>query len=114
MAFWFDLNLDHEHTLSSSPYGEKGATWPQVSGGERAKHERLPVSLPPKTPAGHVPTRHSSWERLQLNRCAVQAVQWLQEVRVVEGQDLSLTARHDTYGISFQVMRRKHLPEIPC
>jgi hypothetical protein len=30
VAFWFDLKVDENETLSTSPYGEKGQTWQQV------------------------------------------------------------------------------------
>ncbi|KAK9863942.1 hypothetical protein WJX84_003683 [Apatococcus fuscideae] len=58
IAFWFELHLDEETNLSTSPYSEKGATWQQ-------------------------------------------AVQWVEERRVDEGDVLEVTASHDTYSISF-------------
>ncbi|KAK9803026.1 hypothetical protein WJX72_005333 [[Myrmecia] bisecta] len=59
VAFWFDLQLDEETELSTSPYADKGATWQQ-------------------------------------------AVQWIPELHVRKGMRAQLTAKHDTYGISFQ------------
>ena len=32
-----------------------------------------------------------------------QAVQWIEEVPLVSGQRMAITAKHDTYGISFAV-----------
>ena len=58
VAMWFDLHLDEENTLSTSPYAEKGPTWQQ-------------------------------------------AVQWMPEVRVNEGEQMLITARHDTFSISY-------------
>lgn len=60
MAFWFDLQLDDEEELSTSPYGAKGQTWQQ-------------------------------------------AVQYFEEIKVEKGGMLPLLAKHDTYGITFQV-----------
>ncbi|KAL4447971.1 hypothetical protein ABPG75_005190 [Micractinium tetrahymenae] len=58
VAMWFELQLDEEASLSTSPYADKGLTWQQ-------------------------------------------AVQWMPEVAVRPGQHLQLTARHDTYSISY-------------
>ena len=32
-----------------------------------------------------------------------QAVQWIEEERVCNGMDMVVTAKHDTYGITFEV-----------
>ena len=32
-----------------------------------------------------------------------QAVQWIEEKRVCNGMDMVVTAKHDTYGITFEV-----------
>jgi hypothetical protein len=61
VAMWFEVHLDEESSLSTSPYrGDKGPTWQQ-------------------------------------------AVQWVEELRVEPGTQLLLTARHDTYGISYSL-----------
>jgi type II protein arginine methyltransferase len=65
VAFWFDLRLDAEASLTTSPYAPAGPTWQQ-------------------------------------------AVQWVPEVTVQPGDTLVLTARHDTYGISFEVEADKN------
>ena len=59
-AFWFDLQLDEENHLSTSPYSDKGKTWQQ-------------------------------------------AVQHIEEIRVAKDSKLPVVARHDTYGISFEI-----------
>ncbi|QDZ17548.1 S-adenosyl-L-methionine-dependent methyltransferase [Chloropicon primus] len=59
-AFWFDLQLDEENVLSTSPYGDKGKTWQQ-------------------------------------------AVQHIEEVRASKGSTLPVIAKHDTYGITFEI-----------
>jgi predicted RNA methylase len=58
IAMWFDLHLDEENSLSTSPYAEKGPTWQQ-------------------------------------------AVQWMPEIRVKPGEQLAVTAQHDTFSISY-------------
>ena len=65
IAMWFELDLDDEITLSTSPYEEKGPTWQQ-------------------------------------------AVQWLPEIIVRPKDCLAITARHDTYSISFEVEKDKN------
>jgi hypothetical protein len=67
MAFWFDLQLDDEEELSTSPYGAKGQTWQQ-------------------------------------------AVQYFEEIKVDKGGVLPLLAKHDTYGITFQVKEFQRCP----
>jgi predicted RNA methylase len=58
---WFELYLDEDTSLSTSPYADKGPTWQQ-------------------------------------------AVQWVREVRVGgAGEAVAVTARHDTYAISYEV-----------
>ena len=59
-AFWFDLQLDEENELSTSPFSGKGKTWQQ-------------------------------------------AVQYIEEVNVVKNAKLPITAKHDSYGISFEI-----------
>mmetsp|Transcript_2735 Transcript_2735/g.6574 ORF Transcript_2735/g.6574 Transcript_2735/m.6574 type:complete len:327 (-) Transcript_2735:94-1074(-) len=59
-AFWFDLQVDEEETLSTSPYGDKGRTWQQ-------------------------------------------AIQFIEEVEVKKNTTLPIIAKHDTYGITFEV-----------
>ena len=61
IAFWFELRLDADNTLSTSPHdGTKGQTWQQ-------------------------------------------AVQWVEEVSMNEGDVLPIVASHDTYAITFAV-----------
>ncbi|KAK3268304.1 hypothetical protein CYMTET_23176 [Cymbomonas tetramitiformis] len=60
IAFWFELQIDEETTLSTSPYGKKGPTW-------------------------------------------TQAVQYFEELQVARNSALPVTAKHDTYSISFEV-----------
>lgn len=60
VAMWFELNLDEETSLSTSPYIDKGPTWQQ-------------------------------------------AVQWVPETRITPGDHLTLTAKHDTYSISYSL-----------
>jgi protein arginine N-methyltransferase 7 len=59
-AFWFDLQLDEENELSTSPFSGKGKTWQQ-------------------------------------------AVQYIEEVKVGKNSKLPITAKHDSYGISFEI-----------
>jgi predicted RNA methylase len=66
IAMWFDLHLDEENSLSTSPYAEKGPTWQQ-------------------------------------------AVQWMPEIRVKPGEQLAITARHDTFSISYEISEKEIL-----
>lgn len=66
VAMWFDLHLDEETSLSTSPYAEKGPTWQQ-------------------------------------------AVQWMQELRVTPGDEINITARHDSYSISYEVKEQHNV-----
>ncbi len=61
IAMWFNLHLDEEIMLSTSPYEDKGPTWQQ-------------------------------------------AVQYIKEVKVEEGDTLGIQAKHDTYSISFSLI----------
>jgi hypothetical protein len=58
---WFNLHLDEEIMLSTSPYEDKGPTWQQ-------------------------------------------AVQYIKEVKVEEGDTLGIQAKHDTYSISYSLI----------
>eukprot|EP00889_Picochlorum_renovo_P007052 jgi/Picre1/34082/NNA_001557.t1 len=62
IAMWFNLHLDDEISLSTSPYRDKGPTWQQ-------------------------------------------AVQYIEEIRVEEGDTFQVEAKHDTYSISYKLVQ---------
>lgn len=65
IAMWFDLHLDEDIMLSTSPYEDKGPTWQQ-------------------------------------------AVQWMPEISLREKDVFIVTARHDTYSISYEIEMDKN------
>lgn len=104
VAMWFDLHLDEETTLRW--VGARcGWGWMGVRCGWRLGDGWLPPDLSanhplhplhPRCPCSTSPysDKGLTWQ---------QAVQWVREVAVQPGQALTLTARHDTYSISYSL-----------
>ena len=157
VAFWFDLQLDEQATLSTSPYGALRLPRPRppvhslklhlVHGGMHChafaarEHwsymcHQCPILLRHFCPRPPCPSRRTSLRPPSQRACMPvpvgqsrgrahrppltpayagpkgrtwqQALQYLEEAHVRAGEEVCVTARHDTYGISFSVERIGH------
>lgn len=115
VAFWFELQLDASTSLSTSPYAEKARMHQHHDNlrllvvccivtnnckGRTADGNRL---------AGNCTPRLYYWAPMEAAAHGdqgptwQQAVQWVEEMPVAQGDCLTVTTAHDTYGLSFRI-----------
>ena len=116
VAFWFELELDEETSLSTSPYADKACSTPRMTVdrdvndmGCCASDIWRPLSKNMRrqcacwAPLGVRSDRETCVWRWVQGPTWQQAVQWGSEHRVSRGAELAVLCRHDTSGISFVV-----------
>ena len=98
IAFWFELQLDEDNVISTSPFEEKGKTWTQAI----QYFEEIKVSVLFACASSSLVTSLLVI-LLQAHSKGNAGMRFATIGQVSRGDLLPMTAKHDTYGISFKL-----------